>query len=89
MRAERRSELDLQINLLSEQKLAKVIALLEELRRDIPPIHNREDPVAHAMTKPLDPRAVIWALEATFDAPSNTPSAAAQAEIDPASATKR
>jgi uncharacterized membrane protein len=66
--AEKRSELDLQINLLSEQKLAKLIALLEELRRDLPTVPNRDDPVAHAMTEPVDPRAVILALEETFDA---------------------
>ena len=58
----------MQINLLSEQKLAKLVALLEELRRDIPMVPNRYDAVAHAMTKAVDPRAVILALEETFEA---------------------
>jgi uncharacterized membrane protein len=65
--AEKRSELDLQINLLSEQKLAKVIALLEELRRDMPSVRDREDAVAHAMTQSVDPHAVILALEETLE----------------------
>jgi uncharacterized membrane protein len=65
--AEKRSELDLQINLLSEQKLAKVIALLEELRRDMPFIRDRADPVAHSMAQAVDPHAVILALEETLE----------------------
>ena len=65
--AEQRSQLDLQVNLLSEQKAAKLIALLEELRRDIPSVHNRVDRVAEAMEEPVDPHAVLSALEDSKD----------------------
>ena len=34
--AEERAQLDLQVNLLAEQKIAKLIGLVEELRRDLP-----------------------------------------------------
>jgi uncharacterized membrane protein len=61
--AEQRSQLDLQVNLLGEQKAAKLIALLEELRRDLPTVPNRVDRVADAMKKPVDPHAVLSALE--------------------------
>lgn len=61
--AERRAQLDLQVNLLSEQKIAKVIALLEELRRDLPSVQNRRDPEAEAMSEAADPHAVLDALE--------------------------
>jgi uncharacterized membrane protein len=61
--AEERSQLDLQVNLLSEQKAAKIVALLEELRRDIPTVRNRVDRVAEAMEEPVDPHAVLSALE--------------------------
>jgi uncharacterized membrane protein len=61
--AEQRSQLDLQVNLLGEQKAAKIIALLEELRRDIPSVRNRVDRVAEAMEEPVDPHAVLSALE--------------------------
>jgi uncharacterized membrane protein len=61
--ADQRSQLDLQVNLLAEQKAAKVIALLEELRRDLPTVRNRVDEVAHAMEEPVDPHAVLSALE--------------------------
>lgn len=61
--AEQRAHLDLQVNLLAEQKVAKLIALVEELRRDMPSIHHRRDPTAEAMTRALDPVAIISALE--------------------------
>jgi uncharacterized membrane protein len=61
--AEQRSHLDLQVNLLSEQKAAKIIELLEELRRDMPDVRNRIDQVADVMQEAVDPGAVLSALE--------------------------
>lgn len=61
--AARRALLDLHVNLLSEQKVAKVISLLEELRRDIPSVGNRFDPQAEAMSRPVDAQAAITKLE--------------------------
>ena len=61
--AERRAHLDLQVNLLSERKITKVIALLEELRRDMPSVKDRYDDVAEAMTRPADPQMVVRALD--------------------------
>ena len=64
---ERRAQLDLQVNLLAEQKIAKLIALVEELRRDLPNVQNRHDPEAEAMTASADPHAVLSALEETLE----------------------
>ncbi len=61
--AEQRSQLMLQLNLLSEQKLAKVIALLEELRTDLPNVINRPDLEAQAMQTAADPIEVLDALQ--------------------------
>jgi uncharacterized membrane protein len=61
--AEKHADLDLQVNLLAEQKVAKLIALLEELRRDIPIVQDRVDDVAEAMKEPVNPHAVLSALE--------------------------
>ena len=76
--AERRAQLDLQVNLLSEQKIAKVIALIEELRRDIPSVRNRHDPEAEAMSEAADAHAVLDALEEKLEeaqvTPGNAPS---------------
>jgi uncharacterized membrane protein len=65
--ADRRAHLDLQINLLAEQKITKLISLVEELRRDMPDVDDRNDPVADAMSESADPRVVLAALEERFD----------------------
>lgn len=65
--AERREQLNLQINLLSEQKVTKLISLVEELRRDLPSVRNRADPEAEAMTAAADPAAVLVALEESLE----------------------
>jgi uncharacterized membrane protein len=62
--AEQRAQLDLQVSLLAEQKIAKLIALIEELRRDLPEVKNRHDPEAAAMEQSTDPHALLDALEA-------------------------
>jgi uncharacterized membrane protein len=66
--AKQRMHLDLQVNLLSEQKVAKVIALLEELRRDMPSVKDRDDPQAKAMSEAVDPHAVVSAIQTVVDA---------------------
>jgi uncharacterized membrane protein len=65
--AERRSQLDLQMNLLVEQKVTKLIDLMEELRRDLPSVRDREDLEAQAMTEAADPTALLTALEVTLE----------------------
>lgn len=64
--AERRAHLEFQVNLLAEQKATKIICLLEELRRDLPIVGDRKDPVAEAMQQQIDPKAVLTALEGTL-----------------------
>lgn len=60
--AEQRAHLEFQLNLLAEQKATKIIALLEELRRDLPNVPDRTDPVAEAMQQEVDPHAVHSAI---------------------------
>jgi uncharacterized membrane protein len=50
---------------LSEQKTTKVIALLEELRRDSPLVRNRVDEQADIMARPADPQSVNDAINET------------------------
>lgn len=66
--AEERAQLDLHVNLAAEQKAAKVVALLEELRRDLPNVRDRKDMVADAMSEAVDPHAVLSVLAETFEA---------------------
>ena len=72
---EQRARLDLQFNLLAEQKVTKLIELLEELREDLPSVRNRVDSVADEMMEPVDPVAILTAIEETLEPPraSRTP----------------
>lgn len=60
--AEQRAQLELQISLLTEQRSAKIIALLEELRRDLPNVRDRHDEEAQLMAQASDPEAIVEAL---------------------------
>ena len=60
-----REQLTLELTLLSEQKTAKVIQLLEEFRRDIPLLENRVDKQADAMAGSGDPERVLEAIQET------------------------
>ncbi len=58
-----RSHLTLQFNLLTEQKIAKLISLVEELRTDLPDVQNRDDSEAEVMKQATDPQAILGVLE--------------------------
>lgn len=64
---QRRAKLMLQLNMLIEQKTAKIIDLLEEMRRDSPALPDRHDRAAEAMKQATDPRAALEAIEQTTD----------------------
>jgi uncharacterized membrane protein len=57
-----RDTLTLELAILSEHKVAKVIQLLEELRRDTPQVQDRVDPQAQQMAKPADTGSVLAAV---------------------------
>jgi uncharacterized membrane protein len=63
--AEHRSHLDLQINLLTEQKVTKLVQLVDEIHREIKDIRGagpaREQ--IDEMTKPADPGAILDAIK--------------------------
>jgi len=67
LRAEQHSQLDLHINLLAEEKIAKLIGLLEELRRDLPSVVDRPDAEAAAMSRGTDARELIDELQRSLD----------------------
>jgi uncharacterized membrane protein len=57
-----RDTLTLELAILSEHKIAKVIQLLEELRRDSPHVEDRDDPQAQQMAEPADAGSVLAAV---------------------------
>jgi uncharacterized membrane protein len=61
--AQRRQQMTLELAILGEQKLAKIIQLLEESRRDNPLLGNRIDPSADAMSIPTDPHALSETID--------------------------
>jgi uncharacterized membrane protein len=65
--SELREQLTLELAIMTEQKGAKIIALIEEMRRDNPLIANRVDLQADAMSTPADPTAVIEAIKETHE----------------------
>ena len=60
--AEHRAHLDLQINLLTEQKVTKVLQLVQALTRpeDASPAHDEE---AAELAQPADPEALLVAIK--------------------------
>lgn len=69
--ASHREQLTLELGILSEQKSAKMIALLEELRRDQPNVPDRIDREAIAMSEPADPQAVLDAIKDAQQGPTS------------------
>ena len=65
--SELREQLTLEIAIMTEQKGAKLIALIEELRRDSPTLVDRIDPQAEAMALPANPGAVLEAFRETHE----------------------
>ncbi len=65
--ANRRDQLNLEVSIMGEQKAAKIISLLEELRRDSPDVRDRADHEANAMSAPAEPQTVLDALEAKHE----------------------
>jgi uncharacterized membrane protein len=75
----------LQVNLMTEQKVAKMIDLLEELRRDLPMVKDRYDPQAASFAKETDALQVLTAIEEVglLDDPAKAQSPAAPDEAKP------
>jgi uncharacterized membrane protein len=65
--AEQRAHLDLKVTLLTEQKAAKLIELLEELRQDLPNVKDRHDSGAVSLKQPMNPDLVLAALDEAKD----------------------
>jgi uncharacterized membrane protein len=60
---QQRAHLELQVNLLTEQKVTKLILLIEELRRDLPMVKDRHDAHAAALQQPANTAEVLSAID--------------------------
>jgi uncharacterized membrane protein len=61
--AEHRSHVDLQVNLLTEQKVTKILQLVDELRRELTELRHRPDAEVAELSKPADAHALIHAIK--------------------------
>ncbi len=84
---EQRDHLDLKLTLLIEQKTAKLIDLMEELRRDLPNVKNRHDSGAALMQQAMSPEGVLAALDEEVTSPDGSISASTAVPAEPAIAT--
>jgi uncharacterized membrane protein len=55
--------LAIQLDLVTEQKIAKLISLVEELRTDLPNVQNRNDAEAEEMKQAIDPQAILEVIQ--------------------------
>ena len=78
---EQRAHLDLKVTLMTEKKAAKLIDLLEELRRDLPDVKNRHDPEAAALRQSMNPGLVLATLDERSE-PDERPGGGAKADAD-------
>lgn len=79
--SEQRDHLDLKIIMLIEQKAAKLIDLMEELRRDLPNVKNRPDLGAVVMQAAMSPERVLAALDEEHISPDGSVSASTAAAV--------
>lgn len=61
--AEHRAHLNLQINLLSEQKVTKILQIVDELRRELTALRKLPDSEVSEMSKPADAQALMHAIK--------------------------
>jgi uncharacterized membrane protein len=57
------AHLDLQINILTEQKVTKILQLVDELRREFPALRDAPSAEVSALTTPADPGAILEAVK--------------------------
>ena len=62
--AEKRAQLILHLSLANEERAAKIVALLEQLRKDDPLIPDRHDPEAAQMSEATDLQRAIDTMKA-------------------------
>ena len=65
--AARRAHLDLHVNLLTEQKVSKVLEVVESLRLEFSKQPKEEDGETRELARPSDPEAILKAIKESED----------------------
>jgi uncharacterized membrane protein len=61
--AAHRAHLDLQINLLTEKKVTKILRIVDELRQELPALPTAPDEEVADLAKPADAEALLHAIK--------------------------
>jgi uncharacterized membrane protein len=64
---ERRTQLDLQVSLILDQKMSKLLTMVDQLRQVHPELENGTDPEVEALKKTVDPHETMEALNQLFE----------------------
>ena len=64
---ERHTQLDLQVSLIIDQKMSKLLTMVDQLRQVHPELENGTDPEVEALKKTVDPHASVKALNQSFE----------------------
>jgi uncharacterized membrane protein len=67
MMLERRTQLDLQVSLILDQKMSKLLVMVDQLRQVHPDLENGTDPEVEALKKTVDPHESLAALNQSLD----------------------
>lgn len=65
--AERRTQLDLQVSLILDQKMSKLITMVDQLRQVHPDLANKTDPEVEALKETVDPHESVEALNQSLE----------------------
>ena len=64
---ERRTELDLQVSLIIDQKMSKLLTMVDQLRQVHPDLENGTDPEVEALKKTVDPHESVDTLNQSLE----------------------
>ena len=64
---ERRTQLDLQVSLIIDQKMSKLLTMVDQLRQVHPDLENGTDPEVEVLKKTVDPHESVKALNQSFE----------------------
>lgn len=85
---ERRAELDLQVNLLAEQKATKILDMLDQMARELDGMSHRfnfkPDPEVQALKVSPEPQEVLAVIDQTVKAEAETIERKVEQEVDEA-----
>jgi uncharacterized membrane protein len=67
MMSERHTQLDLQVSLIIDQKMSKLLTMVDQLRQVHPDLENGTDPEVEALKKTVDPHESVETLNQSLE----------------------